>query len=181
MVLETLTAYLVFPMMVWSPPVNHLYVGETNDYVEARYFEIANDLAKVVIEEEPLDVWNEPKDVRRVHTAVLMLAIASFESGGFRSDVDKGKTKGDRGHSKCLMQIWLRDNEKIDNRKECFRLGLDRIKESMNACKYRPVSERLAVYASGKCDVGVAEGKHRYDRMQSWWNTAPWYGDFAAE
>jgi hypothetical protein len=107
----------------------------------------------------------------------LLLGIASFESGGFRSDVDAGKAKGDRGRSHCLMQVFLRSNETIiKDRKSCFRLGLSRVKESLALCPALPIQFRLAGYTGGSCSKGLEEAQHRYNRGEVWWKNHEWFG-----
>jgi hypothetical protein len=179
---EILVSYLVQAMLVWSPAIDHNYYHETPDHVEARYYSIATDLVKVLDEEGSLDVFdNEQDDVAFAHTALLMLGVASFESGGFRMSVDEMKASGDSGHSKCLMQVWLRPGESIKNRQDCFRLGLARIRESFDACPNLPLDDRLAVYASGHCDVGLGESKRRMSRVSNRWERAPFFGHFTNE
>ncbi len=177
MTLETLTLYLLAPMLAWAPPSWHAWKNETPQYVEARYTEIAQDVAEVVSEEEPLEVFaDEQRGVAQAHTGLLLLAIASYESGGFRSDVDRHEKKGDAGHSVCILQVWLRSGEHVRSRHECIELGLARVRESLAACHSPDPGARLAVYASGKCSTGIAEAKRRWNRQQEWWQKAPWFG-----
>jgi hypothetical protein len=184
MLVSTLTNFILSAMMTWSPPSNHLWVHEGEDFTTARYEAIAHDLAVVAMTSEPLNVFkDEPNDVAIAHTAIVLAAIASFESGGFRSDVDRyGRDplakRGDNGQAHCLLQIHLlRSTDHINDRNECFRLGLDRVRESMSICKSLPVQFRLAEYASGSCSRGRKEAAHRWERMESFWSSAPYFSE----
>jgi hypothetical protein len=48
--LEHLSNYIVAAMVSWAPPSVHAYAHESPDFVEARYYSIANDLVAVVSE-----------------------------------------------------------------------------------------------------------------------------------
>lgn len=123
---------------------------------EARYKQIAEDLAEVVESEKPL--FGGP--LGRQKTAALMLSIQFFESG-FRRDVDLGIGKfgrGDFGRSWCLNQIqtgkmpgtvpidhpemskWTGE-DLVKDRKKCFRAGLEILRRSMAMCKSATVKK----------------------------------------
>jgi hypothetical protein len=176
--IETLSAFLLFPMLSWAPPAIHTYTNVGEDYTLARYERIATDMATVVSEEEPLDLWDEPDDTRIAHTGVLLLAIASYESGGYREDVDRGVKRGDGGRSHCLLQVMVRQNElPPKNRQECFRKGLERVKESLQLCGGKDPSIRLAGYTAGTCSKGMPSSQLRYNRAEQWWEKRPWFSE----
>ncbi len=201
---DQLVGYLTAAMLSWSPWHQH----ETRLETRARYESIAYDAAAVAIEETRKDApWAElvvspnvrgaAADVPAAKTALLMLAISSYESGGFRPDVDsieatgdchevvvlpnglrpvgpaiEGATKRTVCRSRCLAQIQLRAGESMKDRRDCFRLELARIRESYASCAL-PLIEGLAVYASGRCDRGTKASRRRVARAVEWWTAAP--------
>ena len=178
MLVSTLTSFLLSAMIQWNPPSQHAFYHQGEEYTINRYEDIAHDLAVVALIEEPLDVFShEYDDEARAHTALLIAAVSSYESGGFREDVDRHLKKGDSGHSVCVAQIWLRPGEVIQSRQDCFRLALSRLRESFVACRTLPINERLAVYASGKCDIGRVAARKRWARMEEFWSSAPWFSE----
>jgi len=129
------------------------FVGLMSSWVPAahndttRYASIAQDALDVSAESDWLGFSAE-------ETAVVLLSIASFESG-FRADIDKGKVRGDGGKSVCLGQVQLPTRAKREqvaaSRKECFRVMLERVAASWDWCHKLPLSERLSGYTVGKC------------------------------
>lgn len=181
--LEHLTNYILGAMVSFAPPSIHAYEHETIDHAEARYYDIASDIATVMIEDdEPFEVFaDEQHDVGIAHSALLLASIASFESGGFRADIDRGHKRGDSGHSVCILQIWVRDGEQVRDRSDCVRLGIARVRESLEACRSNAIDTKLSVYASGSCSKGVSEARHRWARMEQFWNASPFYGSIDEE
>ena len=198
---EQLVGYLSAAMISWSPWHQH----ETRPDTRARYESIAYDAATVALEDAGRDApWAKLvvsrgafTDVPVAKTALLMLAISSYESGGFRPDVDSIEATGDCHEvvalpnglrpvglatentvkrmvcrSRCLAQIQLRAGEVLRDRRDCFRLELARIRESYASCAL-PLIEGLAVYASGRCDRGTAASRKRVARAVEWWAVAP--------
>jgi hypothetical protein len=150
---------------------------ETTEEGRARYAGIAADLTAVLFEDETKPLF--PGKRGREHTAAVLLAVAYLESG-FRKDVDLGAGKlgrGDHGRSWCLMQVQAgltgtvpsgsertrsyTGADLVADRKKCFRAGLEMVRQSLSACKDQPLKDRLAVYASGSCDKGLAESRMR--------------------
>src|SRR5438045_3514877 len=99
MTLETLAAWLVTAMIAWNPPNQH---REGEAAATERYQAMARDFATIALDSEELPIFDGPQG--RPQTALLMAAIASFESG-YRKDVDTGTVKGDHNRSWCIMQI----------------------------------------------------------------------------
>lgn len=150
--------YLMAAMTAWCPPSDHRFYLRHTDmtdeqrdtYTIARYKSIAQDVEGVVEEVKPL--FGGPKG--KLRTALLVLSIASYESGEFREDVDNTDGTGDHGNAHCIMQIEypLRDGETMKDRKDCIRIGIERARESMKACPNSRLEDKLSVYARGKCD-----------------------------
>ena len=180
-----MVGWLVSAMLSWSP----WHAGETRDATRQRYEEIAYDAAAVALEDSSPEPWATMMPgagPQAGKTALLMLAIASYESGGFRADVDSEVPTGDCRElvsfdgtrvrsgcrSRCLAQIQLRAGENMLTRWDCFRLELARIRESYASCSL-PLVEGLAVYASGRCDRGTAASSRRVARAVEWWSEAP--------
>lgn len=112
----------------------------------ARYASIAQDIAAVIDETRP----PRPEDL-----ALTTLAIAIHESG-LRAEVDDGRERG-HGVDVCLMQIRTtrtRADQLAANRRECLRVGMRIARGSLSACSRSPWADRLAAYASGRCDAG---------------------------
>lgn len=88
----------------WTPESK-----ETPQERQARYESIARDLLTVVYDPAEAPLFKNG-DLTRAKTATVLLAIARYESGGYRRDVDfnLGKeARGDHGRSWCLMQVQL--------------------------------------------------------------------------
>lgn len=125
-------------MTFWVPP--------TSDTDIVRYTHIASDALDVAREQSWLGFTDD-------ETAVVLLAIASYESG-YRADVDSGHIRGDGGRSVCLGQVQVPKSlreKTATNRKECFRTMLDRVATTWAWCAKLPWSERLSGYTVGKC------------------------------
>jgi hypothetical protein len=177
-VLEQTLSYLVAAMMAWCPPSMHrptqsprLTVEEQDAHTLQRYKSIGRDLLEVAMEPETEVMLDGT--MGRIKSAVLVLAIASYESKGFREDIDNVRGTGDQGRSHCLMQIMMRPGEVMKDRKDCFRLGFSRIKESFMACPRNREDYKLAVYASGKCHVGLWDSQMKISRFKNWFTNNP--------
>jgi hypothetical protein len=115
-------------------------------------------------------------------------------------DTGEGRrARGDSGGSVCLMQINVGKgrtpryntvkkrfayrgdpeseliegytaDELLSDRKKCFLTGLRLARESFTACGNVPLDQSLKLYASGKCDAGTDESKHRMDKGMKWYN-----------
>lgn len=176
--LERLATWLLGAMLTWSPPISKTPTEQ------ARYESIAKDLATVALDPSEKPAF-EGSD-GRAKTALLMAAIASFESG-YRADVDDGRTRGDHGTSWCLMQVrvfgktregWTGEDLTRD-RTKCFRVALRIIRESFAWCKDRPIEDRLAGYTVGSCKENEPLARNRFGRARSLWKERPF--DFTSE
>ncbi len=172
--MESLVSYLVAAMLAWVPPHAHAPI-ESRDHVLARYESIARDVASVALDESEAPVFEGPD--RRTETAVLMLAVASYESS-FSRRVDEGTRRGDHGHSYCLMQVQVgggatregwNGRQLIEDRKLCFRAALHILQASFAACRKLPLDDRLSAYASGHCFADAEISRSRVWRARAWW------------
>lgn len=148
-------------MITWAPPGLSLIKDavETPEEGRARYHEIARAAAQVAYDPALRPVYGGPYG--RAETMVLLLSIASYESG-FRRDVDLGLGKLSRGSGidSCLLQIrvgsgkthegWTHE-DLVSDREKCFRAGLALIRKSFGACKKHDELDRLSAYARGRC------------------------------
>lgn len=109
------------------------------------------------------------------------------------------RARGDHGNSVCLMQInvgksrtprynvvkkrfeYTGDPESelvqgytaddlLSDRKKCFLTGLRFARQSFTSCGNLPLDQSLRLYASGKCDAGGEESKHRMNKGMKWFN-----------
>jgi len=150
---SVLAATMLSIMLAKAPP-GRSHIVEARETVEAgaaRYGEIAEAIADV--------------SGGNARTAALLLAV-SFHESGWRRDVDLGRGKLARGSGRdsCLMQVRVTTDEHralTADRRRCFRLGLERLQRSLNACRHLPRLDRLAAYASGACDRGRLESRAR--------------------
>jgi hypothetical protein len=161
-------------MLAWVPVHAHLPL-ESSERVLARYESIARDVALVALDENEAPLL-EGED-GRTQTALLMLAVASYESS-FSKRVDDGSRRGDHGLSFCLMQIRVGTGttregwngwQLIEDRKRCFRAALHILRASFSACRMLPIDDRLSAYASGHCFPYAEISRSRLGRARAWW------------
>jgi hypothetical protein len=171
--MDSLVAYLVAAMIGWVPLHVHA-PAESIDDARARYESIARDAIAVAFDESESPLFSGPEG--RTQTALLMLSVASYESG-YRVKVDDGRGLGDHGHSYCLMQVrvgtgvtregWT-GHDLVSNRQLCFRAGLHIARSSFGACHALAVDDRLSAYASGHCFADAAVSRTRVGRARTW-------------
>ena len=156
MSIEALTAWVLSLLVYAAPPDRYAsqrtYPEATETAQErlSRYRDIAADVAAVAS--------SEAKPRRE---AALLIAVAVFESGLAR-DVDLGPCSPariraggcDRGRSASLWQ--LRGYHPA-TRREAAATALRLIHRSLNACRALPELERLAAYATGRCDSATGQ------------------------
>ena len=168
-----LAAYLLAAARTWAPPSWHDFTRVPRAETEARYAAIATDLTAVVLDPAEAPLFGD--ELGRVKTALLMLAIASYESGGFRKDVDQqDHASGDGGHAWCLAQLHEPYAHGLTDRVSCFRAQLRALHDSFALCPEGPTSSRIAGYTVGHCEVDEPEAVHRSDRAARWWTSHPW-------
>ena len=164
-----LAAYLLTAMKFWSPISNHAY-REDPAITEARYLQIATDVADQVLDptEFPLFAGEDG----RAQTAIYVLATGSFESGGFRSDVQfcENTGGGDSGRSWGLFQDQMDPkNDTCLSIRAATHLAIKHIRRSFQDCAELPQEERLAEYASGSCGKGRKASTTRVLRAMNYW------------
>ena len=170
--MDSLVAYLVAAMVGWVPV--HAQPQESPDEVMDRYESIARDAATVALDPDESPIFDGPDG--RAKTALLMLSVASFESG-YRKRVDDGRGRGDNGRSFCLMQIRVVTGETsegwtgpdlVQDRTRCFRAALHILRRSFGVCRSLPFDDRLSAYASGSCSLGTEASRRRVHRARAW-------------
>jgi hypothetical protein len=169
---ERVAAWLVGAMMAWSPPITKTTAEQS------RYEAIARDFAAVAFDANEKPVFDGEDG--RAKTALLMAAIASYESG-YRADVDDGRTRGDHGNSWCLMQVRVigktRDGytgeDLVKDRTKCLRVALRLMRESFAWCKERSIEDRLAGYTVGTCKENEPLARNRFYRAKNYWKDHP--------
>jgi hypothetical protein len=169
-----LLTYFVAAMSAWVPVTTQPGHGAHEDSM-ARYESIARDAASVAFDETEEPLFSGT--VGRAQTALLMLAIASYESN-FQQAVDEGSRRGDHGGSYCLMQVHVGDGmtpegwtgkQLVENRQLCFRAALHILHHSFSMCRALPIEDRLSAYASGHCYENARVSRSRIGRARSWW------------
>jgi Transglycosylase SLT domain len=116
----------------------------------ASYEETARAIATAAEQAEPLF----PGADGRARTAALLVAVAYHES---RFDPN---AVGDGGRSFGLFQHQRGGASNFAPAVAAPR-ALATMRASLNACRARPEDERLAAYASGRCDRGFAASRAR--------------------
>jgi hypothetical protein len=180
--MDSLITYLVAAMTAWVPTRAQ---PESQEQSMERYESIARDAVAIAFDEteEPLF----PGQDGRAQTALLMLSIASYESG-YRKVVDEGIGRGDHGRSYCLMQIRVGDGttregytgrQLVTDRKMCFRSALHILHGSFNVCHRLPLEDRMSAYATGHCFENAEISRSRIGRARWWWSAHPAPPDFA--
>jgi hypothetical protein len=176
--MHALITYLLSAMFAWAPPSDHDYYADRQDTIE-RYESIAKDIASVALDPNEPPLFGGPQG--RAETALYVTAIAFYESGGFRRDVDAGvgkRSRGDGGRSWCIMQINLGEGltaeqwsgrDLVQDRQKCIRAGLGRIRESYALCRTLPFTDRLSGYTKGRCIEDEDLSQRRMRRTQQWW------------
>jgi hypothetical protein len=181
MTVETLSAWLLTAMVAFSPPQAQRE-GEAAALV--RYGEMAQDFARVALDETESSLFEG--EIGRPETALLMAAVASYESG-YRSDVDQGTVKGDHGKALCIMQVQVYGKtaegysreEVMNDRQKCLRTALHRMRQSFTACRGLKLVNRLAGYTVGHC-VEEEKSEWRTLRALNYWKAHPYQDPPAA-
>ena len=166
--------WLLALALQFAPPSQALrFPGydETADATRVRYAAIAEDIAAVTQEHEPLP------GLSRSESAAFVLAMAVGESA-LAIDADKGPCfrgrhlgrnyagRCDSGRAVGVLQVQLSAGraEHFADRRKLLTAGLKALRGSLLACWRLPVDERLAAYGSGSCsnDGGKAGSRKRF-------------------
>jgi len=191
-------------MVAQAAPGRRIYYAdgvESKEDAEKRYRSIAKDVIQVIYNPKTALPF-KGKDAR-ARTVTLVLGIMFHESGGYMKHVDYGLGKysrGDEGHSWCLMQLnigngrTLRWNTKhdrppkygdpeteifegylgqelVEDRQKCIQEGLKVVRVSFLACHRNPLLLKLASYTSGKCHKGLRESRVRMSTAIRWYES----------
>ncbi|HEU4407112.1 MAG TPA: transglycosylase SLT domain-containing protein [Polyangiaceae bacterium] len=127
-----------------------LFVLQPDAPWRASYPAPARAIAEAAERSEPLF----PGPDGRARTAALLVAVAYHES---RFDP---KAVGDGGRSFGLFQL-QRGGASNFTPAVAARRSLAFLRSSMNSCRDRAEDERLAAYASGRCDRGLEASRAR--------------------
>jgi hypothetical protein len=166
--LTTLSAALLAAMLAWTPATDHAFTGEDGLSTVARYAAIARVAARVALDEEALP------GLTHEESALALVAVGSFESGGWRRDVESCRVGGDSGHTWTLWALWGDHDKVCADPDLAARVALDRLRSSLNDCRRLPEVDRLSEYASGSCGAGRRESRHRWQRFRAWAAGASW-------
>ncbi len=166
--MNELATYLMTAMISWSPLSNHAY-HEAKSITEARYAQIASEVADASFEEEPLFAGPDG----RAKTAEYMLSIASYESGGFREDVQFCTLAGDGNKAFGLFQSHGNKDAICYSLRAAYHVALEQARESLRACRALPLYEQLSGYTAGDCVHGRHASKIRSGRAFRYWAEHP--------
>jgi hypothetical protein len=83
----------------------------------------------------------------------LLVAIARFEAGPSFAQ----NTVGDHGHSRGPYQRLDGPESFLWDAKASTREALRQLRESWNGCRHLPKTDRLAIYARGRCNARGSE------------------------
>jgi hypothetical protein len=171
--------------------------GMTPEAYGALRRSIAADVATVALDPAEAPVF--PGGDGRARTALLMMAIARYESG-YDPLVDRGQVFGPAGEV-CIMQVlvdarydaarratvtaegWTRA-ELGSDRLKCLRAALHKIAASARICgdARSPLNaahgalvgaDLLSLYTSGRCSAGSPSARHRYELAEAWRSLHP--------
>jgi len=175
--MNLLNAWVFSAILALAPSNDYTKKFESELEMKSRYQDIADDLVDAIHDSPPIFKGHRAD----LDTAALLVAIAKFESG-FRKDIDNGTVKGDSGRSVCLMQInlgnskvrvgddemrsWFAKDILLD-RKKCFMVAIETIRESMRACKAYKGSDVLSMYTTGSCKKNEKYASHRWNLAKS--------------
>ena len=160
----SLATAIMAAMHLWAPVSAHAYY-EAPAITEARYMQIASDIATVA-KEEPIGTPYQ--------TGLLLASIASYESGGYRADVVFCRVSGDHDKAWGLFQSHAPREAVCRSLQDAARIALGQVRDSLERCASNPEATRLAAYTSGSCDRGWLAARRRWERAQEWLREHPW-------
>jgi hypothetical protein len=176
---EALTYYLLLAMSAWIPTARHTY--EKPAATEARYADLAEDIAFVTLESDPLFEGDGAVE----KTGLLLASIASFESEyDGRTGSGLSVIPGDNDHGRAVgyfqthvYEPWaggLTRAQLALSPRDQARVALRMMRTSFFVCRGQGVDNALAWYAEGgntcgKTDGGRAKSRHRVQRALAWY------------
>jgi hypothetical protein len=165
---EHLVSYLVAAMIAWCPPSIHRHTGDTDGQTEQRYTALATNIAWVALDPNEAPLFSD-EEGGRARTALLIAAIASYESKQFSKEIDSDRGTGDHGNAFCTMQIHMQTHGSLD----CYHKALIYLHSSFHNCSRLPLLSRMAEYTSGNCYHGTIASAIRVGREENWWKANP--------
>jgi hypothetical protein len=160
-----LALYVSASMHAWCPVADHLYV-EAAPITEARFADIAQTIADVA--DDPIETPAFIGADGRLRTAVLLAAIASYESGCFRAAVQFCQVGGDNSRAWGLYQSHAGRARVCWSQHDAAVIALQQVRDSFHDCAGNTAAERLASYCSYDCEHGRAAARKRYGRAADW-------------
>ena len=167
MPIEGLATYLVSAMAAWVPMAEHAWV-ERPDVTSSRYASIAETIASVVAEQPP--VFEGGEDQARVRTALLLAAIASYESH-YAARVDDCRVSN--GGALGLWQTVVPRARVCGDRTSAARVALAMIRQSWSECRGNAELDRLSFYTDGVCHASWGRSRWRVGRGERYWQRTP--------
>lgn len=168
-----LTSWIFSVLLSIVPANSYSTMHESENKMKERYASIADDMYAAIHESKPL-FNGENAEMKE---AALITSIAYFESG-FNKNVDSGKIRGDNGNSWCLMQINIGKNkvpvgdaemqqwtgqDLIKDRKKCFKVAIEYLRNSFKACSGYTKSDVLSGYTAGRCIKNESKAAARWN------------------
>lgn len=182
-----------------ADPGHHEKGQETVEETTARYEEITEDLIEVVFDEENEPLFEGPDGRSHTAAVMLAImfheskfyrhidegedhgrgdggkswCMMQIMAGHHPSRTGRWNVVHDRppywGDPEEEIQSGYTGRELVANRKLCFQEGLRIARWSFSRCGKRDLSEKLRVYASGKCSKGGEASRARMYTAESFW------------
>ena len=167
MAVSPLAAYVLTAMTAWVPIEEHAWV-ERREVTVARYADIAETIANVTVEEEP--VFGGELDAARARTALLLASIASYESH-FAARVDDCRVS--LGGALGLWQTVAPRAKVCSDRASAARVALSMVRQSFDVCAGYEELDRLGFYTDGACGRDRGRSRWRVGRAIRFWRASP--------
>lgn len=171
---RALAFWLWTAMAAWVPPVQQTRAWrEPEDVATARYFDLAESIARVVLDQDepPVPGLAENDDEARARSALLLAAIASYESAYAATVVDC-RVLGPGG-AVGPFQTERRRGEACASVEGSVRVALDMVRESFRVCAASAPRDKLAFYTDGACRRDWGRSRWRVARASRWWTAHP--------
>jgi hypothetical protein len=154
-------------MVTWVPLEEHAWL-EPRAVTAERYARIAETIAKVASEEEP--IFEGELEAARARTALLLAAIASYESHyAARVENCRVSNAGALG----LWQTVAPRGQVCKSREGAARVALAMVRQSFQACSRHDELDRLAFYTDGFCRRDWRRSRSRVGRATRYWTKTP--------
>jgi len=171
---KTLALWLWFAMTTWVPPAHQTGAWrEPEADAAGRYLDFAEDVARVALDpdEAPVPGLADDDETSRARTALLLAAIASYESAYAAAVITCSKLGP--GRAKGPFQCEGRCPEVCTDVTHAARVALAMVRQSFEVCSGRDFLDRLAFYTDGVCRPSWARSRVRIGRAERWWRAHP--------